>query len=347
MRPSVARAPYSGEIPMMTTDKLLELAPLTLPNYRKRRYLGDDLCLPLSDFAPTDAERIRTLYDILEEMFALLTGFRDDDVSPARFEQASEFIGKQDVRSIIQSVQAFGIESYEARPTELMAKTIHDLRGGGLTLLLHRVQFAQMGEMGTDALRSLFFLTRDHLKIMRNALLELDDAKREKDLEPKLHGIDFIVEKWQGAMLGNEEREIRLDVDSRFEGNISECCVEFGALDRILYNLMNNACRHTPANDIRLSILPLPDERDLRFVLANKVKPEDEARLASQDMASLFKPGVSSTGSGFGLTVAADFVANAYGLGSRDSAVRKSYLGAKMLDGEFTAWFHWPIAPDV
>jgi signal transduction histidine kinase len=198
-----------------------------------------------------------------------------------------------------------------------------------------------------EAVRSLFFLTRDHLKIMRNALLELDDAKRAEDLEPKLHGIDFIVAKWKGAMLGTEDRQIRLAVDSQFEGNISECCVEFGALDRILYNLMNNACRHTPADEIRLSILPLPQERDLRFVLANPVRPEDESRLAAQDMAELFKPGVSSTGSGFGMTVAADFVANAYGLGSRDTAVRKAYLGAKMVEGEFTAWFHWPIAPDV
>ena len=331
----------------MTNDQLLELAPLALPNYRKRRYLGDDLCLPLSEFTRADEERIRALYVLLEEMFGVVSGFDGDDVSPAKLAQAAEFIGRQDVRAIIRNVQAFGTESHQARPSELMAKTIHDLRGGGLTLLLNRLQFAQMGTVNAETVRSLFFLTRDHLKIMRNALLELDDAKREEDLEPKLHGIDFIVEKWKGAMLGIEDRQIRLAVDSHFDGNISECCVEFGALDRILYNLMNNACRHTPADEIRLSILPLPQERDLRFVLANQVRPEDERRLETQDLADLFKPGVSSTGSGFGMTVAADFVANAYGLGSRDAAVRKAYLGAKVLDGEFTAWFHWPIAPDV
>ena len=332
---------------IMTTAQLLELAPLTLPNFRKRRYLGDDLCLPVSDFTPADEERIRALYVLLEEMFGVVSGFDGDDASPGRFAQASEFIRKQDLRAIFRNVQAFGIESVQARPSELMAKTIHDLRGGGLTLLLHRLQFAQMGKVDAETVRSLFFLTRDHLKIMRNALLELDDAKREEDLEPKLHGIDFIVEKWKGAMLGTEDRQIRLDVDSQFDGNISECCVEFGALDRILYNLMNNACRHTPADEIRLSILPLPQERDLRFVLANRVTAEDETRLAAQDLAELFKPGVSSTGSGFGMTVAADFVANAYGLGSRETAVRKAYLGAKVAPGEFTAWFHWPIAPDV
>lgn len=182
---------------------------------------------------------------------------------------------------------------------------------------------------------------------MRNALLGLDDAKRAEDLLPKLHGIDFIVEKWKGAALGAQERQIRLEVESHFDGNISECCVEFGALDRILYNLINNACRHTSADEIRLAIVPLPKEQDLRFVLSNRVTAEHETQLAARELGDMFKPGVSSTGSGFGMTVAADFVANAYGLGSRDIAVKKAYLGAKVMDHQFAAWFHWPIAPDI
>ena len=148
-------------------------------------------------------------------------------------------------------------------------------------------------------------------------------------------------------MVGTNERHIRLEVDSYFDGNISECCVEFGALDRILYNLINNACRHTAADEIRLLILPLPGERDLRFVVSNRVSLEDEAQLAARELRDLFQPGISSTGSGFGMTVAADFVTNAYGLGSRKRAVEKSYLGAKLVDHRFTAWFHWPIAADI
>lgn len=330
---------------IMTTKQLLELAPVALPNFRKRRYLGDDLCLPVAAFIAADQERIRALYALLEELFALLE--RAGDMTPEKLARVSEFIEQQDVGALIRRVQAFGGESYQDTPSELMAKTIHDLRGGGLTLLLNRLQFAKMGEISTEIVRSLFFLTRDHLKIMRNALLGLDDPKRQEDLLPKLHGIDFIVEKWKDAALGAQDREIRLQVDSHFEGNISECCVEFGALDRILYNLINNACRHTSAEEIRLSILPLPKEQDLRFVLSNRVTADDETRLAARELRDLFKPGVSSTGSGFGMTVAADFVANAYGLGSRDRAVEKSYLGAKVIDHDFTAWFHWPIAPDV
>ncbi len=53
---------------------------------------------------------------------------------------------------------------------------------------------------------------------------------------------------------------------------------------------------------------------------------------------------MSSTGSGFGLTVVADFVAGAFGLRDRAEALRERYVGA-ILDGHtFRVWFHWPMA---
>lgn len=66
-------------------------------------------------------------------------------------------------------------------------------------------------------------------------------------------------------------------------------------------------------------ILPLPEgEADnLRFALVNRVAPAELERLKEIDLNTLFTPGVSSTGSGYGMTVVADFVANAYGFASR------------------------------
>ena len=74
--------------------------------------------------------------------------------------------------------------------------------------------------------------------------------KRADDLLPKIHGTDFIVQKWQGATLHGQGRGIRIEVDCPQAMAISECCVEFGALDRILYNLLNNACRHAASDRI-------------------------------------------------------------------------------------------------
>ena len=112
----------------------------------------------------------------------------------------------------------------------------------------------------------------------------------------------------------------------------------------------------------------LPDPRSrpgdcLRFVLSNRVGETDVARLratiqaragrtvltAARDeslLHALFAPEVSSTGSGFGLTVVADFVAGAFGLRDRAEALRERYAGA-ILDGKtFRVWFHWPMAHD-
>ena len=51
---------------MHDDNQTLNLSLTSLPNFRKRRYLGDDLCLPLSEFLPEDQQRVRELYAFLE-----------------------------------------------------------------------------------------------------------------------------------------------------------------------------------------------------------------------------------------------------------------------------------------
>ena len=110
-------------------------------------------------------------------------------------------------------------------------------------------------------------------------------------------------------------------------------------------------------------IFPIPEPSGdcLRFVLSNRVSEADAARLratiqaggadsvdrgSGESLFALFEPAVSSTGSGFGLTVVADFVARAFGLRDRAEALRERYVGA-ILDGpSFRVWFHWPRAHD-
>ena len=233
------------------------------------------------------------------------------------------------------------------------AMEVFDATGPNLSKLGTDAQLLTAGYPKTRQwAHQLFFLTRDHLKIMRNALLGLDDAKRQADLLPVMHGVDLIIEKWQDAVLGNSDRQTRLQVESDYFGNIAECCVEFGALDRILYNLINNACRHTASGEVRLSIQSQPagqmEPDNLRFSVSNPVGVEEEHRLSERgDLRVLFEPRVSSTGSGLGLTVAADSVKNAYGLRTHEVALDGHYLGARVHRGEFYAWFHWPIAADV
>ena len=74
--------------------------------------------------------------------------------------------------------------------------------------------------------------------------------------------------------------------------------------------------------------MPDADGQNLRFILLNAILPEDLPRLGALDLATLFKEGVSTTGSGYGLAIASDFVMHAYGLQSHDQALEGRYLGA-------------------
>ncbi len=67
-----------------------------------------------------------------------------------------------------------------------------------------------------------------------------------------------------------------MNVDCRYEGTMSECCLESAAIDRIFYNLATNACRHAAGDHIDMAIFPIPEPPGdcLRFVLSNEV---DEA----------------------------------------------------------------------
>ncbi len=325
---------------MDRSEPLLELAPLDLINHRTRRYHGDDLCVSVTEFSVDDQQRLRFLYRQLQSLLELLS----PDQSGPSVQRTKAFLRQGTLEEFVNAARSFGRSSYAAQPTPRMAKAIHDLRGGGLTPLVAQLELARLLGLSDVAVNALYFLTRDHLKIMRNALLGLDDAKRQEDLLPKIHGTDFIVQKWQGATLHSQDRDIRLEVDCPIASDISECCVEFGALDRILYNLINNACRHSAGDSIRLTLFPVPstEGENLRLVLQNAISDSDREHLSALEMGKLFEEGTSTTGSGYGLAIATEFVTHAYGLKNSAQAIAGGYLGAALLENSFAAWFHWP-----
>jgi signal transduction histidine kinase len=324
---------------LLSQTDLLDLAPVGLPNRRSKRYHGDNLAISMSSFVEADRAIIVELYDFLKGLLDLLNQESRDEA------RIVETLHPERVYPLMDNAGVLGKRSYEANPHPLLAKTIHDLRGGGLTPLFGLIEFANLDGPTPAMLNSMFFLTRDHLKIMRNALLGLDDAARTRDLEIKLHSTDLIVEKWDGTQLSSEKGEVRLAVHCPESVDISECCVEFGALDRILYNLLNNACRHTAREVIDLLLFPVPDRdgENMRCVLVNALAEADEAHLREVNLGTLFDAGVSTTGSGYGLSVVAEFVANAFGLSSPDKAVAEQYVGVTLRQGNFVIWFHWPI----
>ena len=343
------------------SESLLALAPLHLPNQRKERYQGDDLCIPLTSLASGDQTLVLDLYKILSELLYVIADSSTDDAR--KWQDVALWTERHVLNAFIDRVRELGNTSHAGAFSEELAKALHDVRGGPLSPLLGRLQLLSHLPRDEAQLKTLFVLVRDHLKIMRSAITGLDDPRRDADRRPKSHDIDLMLEKWHGSMVGPKWRQqpIRMNVDCRYEGTLTECCLESAAIDRIFYNLASNACRHAAGNHIDMAIFPIPKSPGdcLRFVLSNEVSEPDAVYLnaliqnggadsadrgTSVSLMALFAPKVSSTGSGFGLTVVADFVTGAFGLRDNREALRERYVGA-ILDGRtFRAWFHWPMA---
>ena len=310
---------------------LLALAPLQLRNFRKTRSCSDQLCIDLEQLAERDQLLIHRLYESLSEFLYILANTSTDDAG--KWVSIILWNEQHDLDKTIDEVNELGAASQESSESEERTKAMHDVRGGALSALLGRLQLLDRLPRDEAQLKTLFVLARDHLKIMRSALVGLDESRRTADRRPKSHDVDLALEKWHETVIGPRwhEKPVRLFVDCRHKGALTECCLESAAIDRIFYNLVNNASRHAVGGRLEMAIFHVPDAAGdcLRFVLSNEVNETDAAYLNSlvqgggadsvskgtgQSIFTLFEPAVSSTGSGYGLTVVADFVADAFGL---------------------------------
>ncbi|HMQ30273.1 MAG TPA: hypothetical protein PKD53_06065, partial [Chloroflexaceae bacterium] len=231
-----------------------------------------------------------------------------------------------------------------------LRQVLHDLKGGALQALAVYLQLAAHGLVGPAQLHRMFFLARDQLKIMRNCVADLDPAGAARDGAHRLHSVALLEEKWSAGEHRLGGGQARVVVHSEFAGDIAERCLEFAALDRVLYNLINNATRHSADGRVDLWIRPVgPGPASLRFVVANAVTPEQrravEARFPGGP-GGLFEGGFTTGGAGLGMRICADFVCNAYGVPGVAQALAEGHLGAAFLAGRFVAWVHWPVAGD-
>ena len=357
--PATARVDSDPRPPI--PEGLLALAPLHLTNHRRTRYLGDDQCIASSALVERDRSLVRHIYEVLTELLLLISDQASNDAR--RWREVLRWAERHDPRLLVDEVRELGLASRAHHGDEAFAKSMHDVRGGALSALLGRLQLLDYLPHTPANLQALFVLARDHHKIMRSAVLGLDDDRREQDRLPRSHDARLILEKWHEAVVSprRDGPAIRMFVDCRHQGALTECCLESAALDRIFYNLSANACRHGADHRLDMVIFPVPRAPGdcLRYVLSNAVKAEDAVALrglqnaggadgigkgAGLNLEALFDPAVSSTGSGFGLTVVADFVTGAFGLRNRREALHERYVGAVLDGGVFRAWFHWPIA---
>ena len=327
---------------MTINPQHMALAPTDLPIYRTFRYDGGGFNISLKDLAVEDVSLIAQVYQAIKNIYDLwlyMGEQRNYDLLRQRLEPfgSTEFMSK---------VRAIGAASYaNGTRSELMSSAMHDLRGGALTSLTGYARLMPRLGDKPEYVKQAVYLARDHAKMMRNIIPDLDAAVREADEGLKLHAIDEFVRKWDGFQFELPNRTVKIEATSDFEGFVTARCLETSAVDRIVYNYINNAARFAADNQVRFTVTPLPGTELTRWVVENTISMEHRLWLEKEvkgDLSKLFYGGHTYGGNGIGLTNCTSFVATSFGI-NNDEAIKQGYLGAKLVQSTYYAWFHWPV----
>jgi K+-sensing histidine kinase KdpD len=297
----------------------------------------------MNDFSPDSQERIRNIYRLLKFYLSMSKQCLKED----RTDLALVEIRKENWRTVIEEFVAALNHECDVREDSATRKVAHDLRGGalaGLMLQLDLVYMLNTEIERTDVL-NIFNLTRDHLKIMRNCIHDLDPEKRQLDLTVNEHSTSLLEEKW-----GNYKFEGKtIQYVSRAHWKIASCCLEFSTVDRVVYNLCNNALKYTSGNVVELHVNAVEekDPKNIRILTYNEISSEQEASLRKQFQdkpSQLFYGGyTNSQGKGIGMSICLECVSNANGINSQTKSIEHGYVGAAILEGGFAVWVHWPL----
>lgn len=321
---------------VLSLDTILRLAPDVLETTRGSRYRADEQATDLASFHPDDRRVLVFLYALLDELETVVRP--SSPGTPQSSEPLAAFLARHDLSDVIAQVRTLGTHD------ERLAATIHDVRGGALTTLFVQLARSRRAPIRADIVHAIHLGARDHMKMMRNVVRDLDAPARERDLSPIPHSLGDLVNAMREftGMVGDER--VVVTVDARAEGTIAESCVEVSAIDRVVYNLLNNAVRYTNHPEVNAWVVPLVG--DLRVVVANRVSEEQRARLheaLTRDPSAIFGA-FTTSGSGHGLRIVSDLVGRAYGISGAESLTRGGHVGARLLDDAFLTWFHWPLS---
>lgn len=329
------------------TRVLRSLAPAVSLGKRQADPIAATSSASLAALPPEDRPLIVELYRALTELYATL---REDLAQGEAAPRTDALLGARG-EALLPDLARLG-RTLRAAPSPEVVRALHNVRSGSLAALSMLLELRREGLGDRGDVDRMFVLARDHLKILRSCLPDLDPEGTAADFVENQHDVALLREKWSGveyAVDGTEPVRVRFRCD--FEGSVSECCMEFAALDRVLYNLVNNAGRFASDGTVGIDVLPLEEAGTtvLRFAVSNPISPEHARRLQERfacaepcDLRALFLGGFTTGGHGHGLRICTDLVTHGFSLPSAEAAVDGGYVGAKLLQDTFVAWFHWP-----
>jgi hypothetical protein len=322
-------------------DLLYRLAPPRLPSHRSIRFDGTGYEVPSARFAPVDRNILDRLYRAVQGLPLLWRATRDNPDFPA----LEDYIRQLEDGALIADISQLGEAIRRDEPDYPAArKAMHDIRGGGLCVLLATAGLLDIVPEKHLLIRKCVEAARDHAKIMRNLLPDIDPENRLLDEANKAHGIEHFTTKWAGMTTRGPSGPVRVAVHCDFAGAISARCLETSSIDRVVYNYINNAVRFAADGLVTMWVFPVGDGH-LRWVVQNAIAPDQLNFLAERvgsNLTHLFDGGVTRGGAGIGLANCAEIIADCYGLESPTLAAQQGYLGAAVHDSCFYSWFHWP-----
>lgn len=297
--------------------------------------------MALGVFEPDTRQAIRSIYAVLEGLYREWLDHPGRDPEVAR-----RYLTPPVVDGLLGSAAQL-TAGRDADPA--LRRLLHDVRGGALSALLGLASI--LDDVPAPEARaqghwqSVIWLARDHAKVMRLSVPDLDPEQRRLDEAERLHPVDDLVRKWDGARYGAPGAQVRLTVDSSLRGALAARCLEAATLDRISYNLLNNAARFSAGPEV--AILMDEPRRGLgRITVANLVEADQVAWLEEARVRhphALFQSGVTRGGQGEGLASCAELVASAFAIPVPD-ALQRHVVGTRVAGGTFLAWFVWPVA---
>lgn len=302
--------------------------------------------ISITQLSAADTNKLKQLYHLLQTIYQFLKPQIQQTQVAGFTQQFKTFLKQQSTKEIMSQFHSFGMDLKNHEIDLEMRKALHDIRGGSLVALFMHLELFLLDEAYAEEAVRVFILTRDHLKIMRNAVFDIDPIALQQDSLPLAHGVHLIEEKWKDTYYHFSGRTIQVLLECYFKGDVSECCMEFSALDRVIYNLINNAAKFALDEKVHFCLFPLnaQENTQVRFVIYNQISEEHQQTLKNkfgQNLAQLFLGGFTTGGHGVGMRICADFVVHGYGLENVQHAIDEGYLGIKLVQDYFVVWFHW------
>ncbi|MDE5790655.1 MAG: substrate-binding domain-containing protein [Muribaculaceae bacterium] len=186
----------------------------------------------------------------------------------------------------------------------------HDLRTP-LTLISEPVEYVRKASNLTPDQKELMKIASKNIRILQRLINQILDFRKYEDgkLDLKLAEVDFsyLLKEWADSFrLLARQQDIHFSVETE-EGDDFHLAIDAEKMERIFFNLVSNAFKHTPANghiDVKCSC----DGNTLRLSVADTGEgiPEKDISRLFEQFFQVEK--VRAKGSGIGLALTKAFV---------------------------------------